>query len=143
MREAARAVMRAAGVLVGAAGIVHLAIIPIFMHWFTHSAASPPAPLAEAAMLLNHTVVGVLLLPVGVSLWAVAQPLSDRQKWAAPIALSAAGAVLALPLALVFAAKAEMLEAPAFAAAVIMISAAAAAVAWAVIALLVRRQDAG
>jgi glucan phosphoethanolaminetransferase (alkaline phosphatase superfamily) len=134
-------VLRASGALLVGAGVIHLLMTDHLMRWFSAASASPQSAAATSAMALNHIVVGLLLLPVGVSLWAVSAPLAGRQSWARPIALSASAAVLALPGVLFFTTTSEMLESAGFVAAVVMTSAAAAAAAVAALYLSLRRAD--
>jgi hypothetical protein len=133
MRGLSLLVLRLSAVLVFVAGVLHLLMTGPLMHWFRPMTV-PHADVAQAAMLLNHVVVGILLLPLGVALAAIGQPLSRAEPWAVAVGASSSLALLALPLVLMFTIRSAMLDAPAFVAAAIMLTlasiAAAASVAY-------------
>lgn len=142
MRALSIVVLRIAGALVFVAGILHLVMTGHLMHWFGPMTTGPHADVARAAMLLNHLVVGVLLLPLGVGLAAIAQPLESRAPWAIVIGVADSMALLALPLVLVIATRGPMFEAPAFATAALMLTVASVAVTVAVLFLSLTRPSA-
>jgi len=131
MRNSSALVLRLSGVLVLLAGGLHL--------WMTDHVLQllPPASgetseIARAAMLLNHLVVGILLLPLGASLFVIDRPLERREGWARTIGLASSAALLAIPAVLLATARAQMLAAPAFVTAAAMLVLAAVLVAGAV-----------
>jgi hypothetical protein len=134
MRRLSLYVLRASAVLVFVAGIMHLSMTGHLMRWF-HTMAVPHSDVARAAMLLNHVVAGILLLPLGIALAAIGQPLSRAEPWAIAIGTSCSLALLALPVVLMFTVRDAMLDAPIFVAAAIMLSVASIAVAVSVVQL--------
>jgi hypothetical protein len=142
MRSLSIVVLRIAGTLVFVAGILHLVMTGHLMHWFGPMTIGPQADVARAAMLLNHLVVGVLLLPLGIGLAAIAQPLERREFWAIAIGIADSIALLALPLVLKVATSGPMLEAPAFVTAALMLTVASVAVTVAVLFLSLTRPSA-
>ena len=139
MRALSIVVLRIAGALVFVAGTLHLVMTGHLMHWFSPMTIGPHADVARAAMLLNHLVVGVLLLPLGVGLAAIAQPLERREPWAIIVGAADSIALLALPLVLKIAARGPMFEAPAFVTAALILTAASVAVTMAVLFLSLTR----
>jgi hypothetical protein len=115
-------VMRICGGLVVLAGVLHLVMTGHLMHWFRMVSHNALPGTAYAAMLLNHLVVGVLLVPVGVSLFLAA---SQRERHVLGIAVANALALLALPGILILTATADMLQAPVFVVAATLLVAAA------------------
>ncbi len=101
-------VLRLAGVLLILLGVVHLIATP-------HIAAllddMPPAARAFALgpTLLNHVLVGVLLLPLGVSTWLAADPAHIRETWAKGLLAVNGATLLTLPVLLV-----ALMRAPAY-----------------------------
>jgi uncharacterized membrane protein len=97
--QARQRVLRLAGILLVALGLLHLAVTP-FIARFVRDGARPGADAwLMAPMLLNHVVVGILLLPLGV-LTAVAAPAAARaERWALVQTRVTAVAVAALPVA--------------------------------------------
>lgn len=68
MQKMAGQALRAVGLLIGIPGLVHIAATP---HIPQLIAGSPPAVYAHAVgpTMLNHVLVGILLLPLGYSTW--------------------------------------------------------------------------
>jgi hypothetical protein len=78
-------------------GIVHLVATPHIATLIRHSASAGAADQLIPPMLLNHILVGLLLLPLGF-LTFYAAPYSDR--WAQVIVRTTALTVATLPLTL-------------------------------------------
>jgi hypothetical protein len=127
MRGLSLLVLRLSAVLVFAAGLLHLLMTGHLMRWF-RPLTVPHADVAQAAMLLNHVVVGILLLPLAVALAAVGPPLARGEPWAFAIGVSSSLALLTLPVLLMFTFRSAMLDSPAFVAAGIMLALASVAV---------------
>jgi hypothetical protein len=132
MRNVALFVLWLSGGLIVLAGGLHLLMTTHLMHWFSGSVTGPHASTATAAMLLNHLVVGILLLPLGLSLAFTAVPLARKQSWALAIAVGDAVALASLPVVLLLVTRSAMLESPVFVAAAAMLSIAAVLVGGAV-----------
>jgi len=100
-RGLARAVLRAAGLALMAAGAIHLIATPEIPHLL--DGLSPKArSLAIGPTLLNHVLVGILLVPLGFTTWMAATGHYHlRQTWARPVIIVNSLAAFALPLTLV------------------------------------------
>ena len=87
-------VLRTSGILLCALGLLHLAVTP-FIARFVAVAARPSAvDWLAPPMLLNHVVVGILLLPLG-ALTIYAAPYSTS--WAKVVTRTVALTVATLP----------------------------------------------
>jgi hypothetical protein len=91
--------LRGSGLLLLLLGIVHLVATPHIADLIRHSASTGAADNLIPPMLLNHILVGVLLLPLGF-LTFYAAPYSDR--WAQVIVRTSAVTVATLPLTLLW-----------------------------------------
>ena len=110
MRAVCRLVLRLSGVLVFVAGILHLWMTDHVVQLLASMEPGETSDVARAAMQLNHLVVGILLLPLGVSLAVIARPLARREPWARTIGLASGLALLALPIVTLLTTRARMLE---------------------------------
>jgi hypothetical protein len=103
--------LRGSGLLILLLGIVHLVATPHIAALIRHSASTVAADTLIPPMLLNHVLVGVLLLPLGF-LTFYAAPYSDR--WAQVIVRTAALTVATLPLTLLWLMGVRYFDAPLF-----------------------------
>ena len=126
------------GTLVFTTGLLHLWATSYVMQLFESGEAGSQSDVALAAAFINHVVVGVLLLPLGVSLACTAWPLARKEPWSVAVGVGNCLALLALPAILVIAVRPAMLDAPAFVAAVAMLTGAAFLVTGAVLILALR-----
>jgi hypothetical protein len=96
------------------AGAVHLMATPEIPHLL--DGLSPKArSFAIGPTLLNHVLVGVLLLPLGFTTWLAATGHYLRQTWARQVLIVNSLGAFALPLTLVlFIGKPEYYKAPLF-----------------------------
>jgi uncharacterized membrane protein len=92
-------------------GIVHLVATPHIAALIRHSASTGAADNLIPPMLLNHILVGVLLLPLGF-LTFYAAPYSDL--WAQVVLRTTALAVATLPLTLLALMGMRYFDAPLF-----------------------------
>ena len=102
-------------------GIVHLVATPHIAALIRHSTSTGAADNLIPPMLLNHILVGVLLLPLGF-LTFYAAPYSDR--WAQVIVRTTALAVATLPLTLLALMGMRYFDAPLFVAGFLLVIAA-------------------
>lgn len=134
-RGAAR-LLRVIGVLLTALGVIHLVATP---HIPELLSGSSPAVSERAVgpMLLNHVLVGVLLLPLGYTTWAAAAAAAHGEKWAVRVLLANTLVVLSFPLALlIFMRQPEYYTGPLFLSAVILVGIIAALTATATVLLI-------
>jgi hypothetical protein len=113
---------QATGILLILLGIIHLIATPFLIGWLSQQLHSDFIPLAVAAMRLNHILVGILLLPLGISTFWSGKAL--EQAWGLRLAILNALTLLCLPILLVTTMPIESLDAPLFRLAIFVVSAA-------------------
>jgi cytochrome c biogenesis protein CcdA len=69
IRRLAIGLLRIAGILLIALGVIHLAATPHLPHLLDGMRSSENYRLALGPTLLNHVLVGFLLVPLGYSTW--------------------------------------------------------------------------
>ena len=87
-------ILRTSGILLCVLGLLHLAVTPLIARLVADAARPTDADWLTPPMLLNHIVVGILLLPLGV-LTAYAAP--HETPWAKVVTRAVALAVATLP----------------------------------------------
>ncbi len=97
----ARRLVRAGGVVLGLLGLAHLAATPHIPALIGGLRGTPDYAWALGPTLLNHVLVGLLLLPLGLSTWIAADGAHIGQGWARGLLAANTLAVLALPVSLV------------------------------------------
>lgn len=114
MQNIAAGLLRAAGVLLIALGLVHLVAtphIPALLH-------GSPAPVYDRAVgptLLDHVLVGILLLPLGYTTWLAAGWQERGKAWARGVLIANTLVMLTLPASIVaFMRRAEYFTSPLF-----------------------------
>jgi hypothetical protein len=118
--------LRGSGVLLLLLGIVHLVATPHIASFIQHSASAGAAAQLTPPMLLNHVLVGLLLLPLGYLTFYAAPHSAAGARWAQVIVRTTAITVAAMPIALlVLMARRSYFEAPLFVIAVILVVVAA------------------
>jgi signal transduction histidine kinase len=113
---------QATGILLILLGIIHLIATPFLIGWSSRQLRSDHASLVIAAMRLNHILVGILLLPLGVSTFWSGKAI--EQSWALRLATMNAIILLCLPILLVTTMPLESLDAPLFRLAILVLIAA-------------------
>lgn len=98
-RLASRALI-VGGVLLIVVAAIHLAVAPMLRSLFLKSAPAA-ARFWLAPFMLNHVVVGFLLIPVGLTTIHAGRAARRGAAWARVVALTNALSVLALPGSLV------------------------------------------
>jgi hypothetical protein len=92
-------------------GIVHLVATPHIATLIRHSASTSAADMLVPPMLLNHVLVGLLLLPLGFLTFYAA---SHSAPWAQMIVRATALTVATLPLTLLVLMGVRYFDAPLF-----------------------------
>jgi hypothetical protein len=110
---------QATGILLIMLGILHLIATPFLIGWSSKQLRSDDALLVIAAMRLNHVLVGILLLPLGVSTFWSGKALG--QSWGLRLAGLNAATLLCLPILLVTTMPLESLDAPLFRLAILVV----------------------
>lgn len=106
--------LRAVGALLITLGFVHLAATP---HIPLLLRGSPRSVYQQAVgpTLLNHVLVGILLLPLGYTTWLAARAAEGGETWAKRVLLVNVLVVFSLPLAVaVLMRRPEYYRAPLF-----------------------------
>ena len=106
--------LRASGVLLLLLGIVHLAATPHISTLIRHSTSPSAADQLTPPMLLNHVLVGVLLLPLGYMTLYAAPYSANGVAWAKVLVRTTAVTVAALPLTLFALMGVHYFQAPLF-----------------------------
>ncbi len=96
----ARRFLRSAGIVLALLGLAHLAAAPHIPALIRGLRGTPDYAWALGPTLLNHVLVGVLLLPLGLTTWIAAGADHIAQRWAQAVLIGNTLAVLALPVAL-------------------------------------------
>jgi hypothetical protein len=94
------AILRAGGALLVALGTLHLAVTPYIARLIQGNTSPEAAAWLIPPMLLNHVVVGILLLPLGGLTFYSARYAARGDRWAVAVSRASAGATAALPVVL-------------------------------------------
>ena len=92
--------LRGAGILLVLLGVVHLVATPHIATLVRHSASPDSARWLTPPMLLNHILVGVLLIPLGYLTAYAAPHAVSGASWAQVVVRTTALLVATLPVAL-------------------------------------------
>src|SRR5712671_371047 len=92
--------LRGAGILLVTLGVVHLVATPHIATLVRHSATPDSARWLTPPMLLNHILVGVLLIPLGYLTAYAAPHAVSGSSWAQVVIRTTALSVATLPVAL-------------------------------------------
>ena len=92
--------LRGAGILLVMLGIVHLVATSHIATLIRHAASPSSAQWLTPPMLLNHVLVGVLLIPLGYLTAYAAPHAVNGASWAQIVVRTVALAVATLPIAL-------------------------------------------
>ena len=89
------------GVLLVVLGGLHLAVTPFIARFVQQSASPESADWLMPPMLLNHVVVGILLLPLGFLTAFAARHASRGERWALVVTRATALTISTLPPVLI------------------------------------------
>lgn len=92
--------LRLIGLLLVLLGVVHLIATPHIPRLLNGS----PRRVYQQAVgptLLNHVLVGILLLPLGFTTWLAAAPEENARPWARRVLIMNAAVVLTLPISVI------------------------------------------
>src|ERR1700736_1239120 len=92
--------LRGAGILLVTLGVVHLVATPHIAALVRHSASPASAHWLTPPMLLNHILVGVLLIPLGFLTMYAAPYAVGGASWAQVVVRTTALSIATLPVAL-------------------------------------------
>lgn len=112
-------------------GIVHLVVTPHIDSLIRHSSSVEAANMLVPPMLLNHVLVGVLLLPLGRLMLYAARHSAARVAWAQVVVRTTAVTVATLPVTLLALMGFRYFDAPLFVLGAALVTAAAVALLFA------------
>jgi hypothetical protein len=124
-------ILRSSGVLLILLGIVHLVATPHIASLIRHSTSVEAANMLVPPMLLNHVLVGVLLLPLGWLMLYAARHSAARVAWAQVVVRTTAVTVATLPVTLLALMGFRYFDAPLFVLGAALVTAAAVALLFA------------
>ncbi len=81
-------------------GILHLAVTPFIARLISENVAETVAIWLTPPMLLNHVIVGILLLPLGILTFYAAPSAAAGERWALIVTRVIAITAATLPLVL-------------------------------------------
>lgn len=77
-----KAILNLSAALLVGLGILHLAVTPIILHLIEQNVSAAVADWLTPPMLLNHVVVGILLLPLGFLTFYATSSAVLGERWA-------------------------------------------------------------
>lgn len=110
---------RASGILLILLGVIHLIATPFYMAWCKGALLPRSAELVSAGLRLNHILVGILLIPIGLCGYWAGQAMQET--WAIRIAVMNALVLLCLPVLLILIMPLSSLDAPLFRLAILVL----------------------
>ena len=106
--------LRAVGGLLIGLGVVHIAATP-HIPKLLHGSSPAVYERVVGPMLLNHVLVGVLLIPLGLTTWLAALGCQRGEAWALRVVVTNTIVVFVLPLSIAaFMRRSEYYTAPLF-----------------------------
>jgi hypothetical protein len=124
-------ILRGSGVLLILLGIVHLVATPHIARLIRHFTSVEAANKLVPPMLLNHVLVGVLLLPLGWLMLYAARYSAAGVAWAQVVVRTTAVTVATLPVTLLALMGFRYFDAPLFVLGAALVTAAAVALLFA------------
>jgi hypothetical protein len=94
-------IMMVEGILLLIVAAIHLLVIPELHSLFVRLLSPRAFAFVWSPFLLNHAVVGILLVPLGLSTIYCASGIKSGQRWSWRVGITNAVTILSLPLVLV------------------------------------------
>jgi hypothetical protein len=95
-----KSILKFAGVMLIILGILHLAVTPFITRLISENVTEAVAVWLTPPMLLNHVIVGILLLPLGILTFYAAPSAAAGERWALIVTRVIAITAATLPLVL-------------------------------------------
>jgi len=95
-----KSILRFGGVMLIILGILHLAVTPFITRLISENVTEAVAVWLTPPMLLNHVIVGILLLPLGILTFYAAPSAAAGERWALIVTRVIAITIATLPLVL-------------------------------------------
>lgn len=92
-----RHVLFGSGVLLAVLGVLHIAVTPLIVRMLKNGLLPDARAWLTPPMLLNHVVVGILLLPLGVLTVFASPAAASGIRWAVIVTRVIAVAIASLP----------------------------------------------
>jgi len=122
LQRVAAGFLRAVGLLLIILGLVHLAATP-HIPQLLGERSSAVYQRASGPTLLNHVLVGILLLPLGYTTWLAAAAQNRNQTWARRVLAMNGVVLLTFPVSIaVFMRRPEYYAAPFFLTGVVLVT---------------------
>jgi len=126
------------GILLLVVATIHMLVIPLLRGVFARLLTRGDFGFVWPPFLLNHAVVGILLIPLGLSTLYCASGIKAGQRWSWRVGITNALTILSLPVALVLIMERHYFSALPFLVATILITAVGLSMIWPL--LWVRRE---
>src|SRR5262245_44332174 len=115
-------VVRWLGVVLVIVAAIHLAVTPLIAGFLASQMSTDAWQVVRPPTLLNHVVVGILLVPAGATLIGVGPELRAGSKSAWRLVMVHALAIASLPVVLVAIMPLSLFAAPAFLVATVLVT---------------------
>jgi hypothetical protein len=99
-RTISAAILRVQGFLILVVAAIHFAVTPVLRATLVHELSAPDFQFIWPPFLLSFVVMGILLVPIGVSTLFCASGVRAGQRWSWRFGITNALAVLSLPFVL-------------------------------------------
>jgi len=118
------------GTLLLVVATIHMLVIPSLRGVFVRVLSPGAFRFVWPPFLLNHAVVGILLVPLGLSTLFCAAGIRDGQRWSWRVGITNALTILSLPIALVLIMERHYFSALPFLLATILITVVGVSMIW-------------
>ena len=92
-----RAILLTSGLMLAVLGVIHLAVTPLIVRLLKQGLSPDVVAWLTPPMILNHVVVGILLLPLGILTIYAASEAARGVRWALVVTRVVAVTIAALP----------------------------------------------
>ena len=93
-------ILRLGGIMLVVLGLLHIAVTPFIIQLIANNTTNEATQWLTPPMLLNHIVVGILLLPLGALTFYSAPYAVKRERWALVVTRVTCTTVAILPVML-------------------------------------------
>lgn len=129
-RQLCARILRVQGILILLVAAIHLAATPLLRGTLVAQLSAADFQFVWPPFLLSFVVLGILLIPVGVSTLLCASGIRAGERWSWSFGITNASAVLSLPFVLALTMKKSYFTAIPFLAAAILISLVGLSMCW-------------
>jgi len=122
--------LRVQGIIILVVAAIHLAVTPLLRDTLARQLSAADFQFAWPPFLLCFVVMGILLIPIGVSTLFCAAGIQAGERWAWRVGIPNALAVLSLPFVLAFTVDVRYFTALPFLVAAILVSLVGLSMGW-------------